>query len=519
MGGFFNRFDDGSLCIQAYSSRSCSLREVDTVVLTRWVCRIPGRRAAGKWCRAITALLAGVCAGGSLWAQAVPGPCAPPGRSGYVGQAVPSQASAVVFVHGVLGSPADTWGADPAQSWPCLLRQEASFDSSSIWVYGYDSALAGPSPSIQRVAEQMLSELVADDVFRHTRLTIVAHSMGGLVTSRLLLLMQERPDLRALLPRIRLVMFYGTPAKGSEIADIAAVFSSNTQFEEMKARAEPGELLQRWSAVRWPFKWYCLAEGQRTGIAFEAGFFPALNPFGWKIVDESSASALCAGRAHPADVLNADHRTIVKPAGLGGSSHLHLRRRFRSCVSDAVPRSVPASQVGTTDGQLMVDMVSAVRAGLRSDAATGAIPATAIPAVLAATANYSGSLSDTFFFPHDPQQPSLLARDFDKLDRRRFSHEVSKLFVDRAVEFSPAWIGRLPGLASYAADGMWTETHRSWISSGEISDDDWAIVLPPRTGLGQPVLVGMIQQAEGGRRVGRLRGLLILPEQPSTCGD
>jgi pimeloyl-ACP methyl ester carboxylesterase len=229
------------------------------------------------------------------------------GDSRYI-RKVESATQVIVFMHGVLGDGTSTW-TNGAAYWPELLTKDPAFDGSSVYVYEYPSNLIKDTFSIDEIAENMRLQFEADGVSTHREIVFLAHSMGGLATRAYLL------KYRGVASRVRLIYFFSTPTTGSEIADLAKLISKNPQFGKMKPMQSADYLadLQRtWLAADFPFPSYCAYEKQKA--------------YGMLIVTQASAASLCNKHLDPID---ADHISIVKPAGTGDVSYLAFKAAFK----------------------------------------------------------------------------------------------------------------------------------------------------------------------------------------------
>lgn len=441
--------------------------------------------------------------------QSSPSPAAPCRAiegPAYLGQHDPSKTSVVVFVHGVLSNAISAWSPDADHSWPCLLRDEPAFNNSNIYLYGYQTNLLDESPSIEKVARQLLIELKNEGVLNHAHITIVAHSMGGLVIARMLLNWNSIPDMRPMLDRVKLVNFFGTPATGSDMANVARMISPSIQFEEMRGKIGQKALIDQWSNVSWPFRWYCLAEGNVTSQ--------------WVIirvlvVPKESATALCRKRPPLAmETLEGfDHITMVKPRSLQDSQHRYLRRYFMSCVTDALPKTHPPSEAGSADGQSMLQALHRLWSGMSDTTQSGR---DARLALVQDTLYQSDKWADGYLLPSNLSQVSLMSKSFERQGSRPFALEFIKLFDNNPNDLQPTWVGRLGELDRYFPDGQLTELRQSWTSAGYASDRDFVLTLRQRANGEQVVLLGSIQEINGERK-GRIRGLLVLPAPPNIC--
>jgi pimeloyl-ACP methyl ester carboxylesterase len=216
-------------------------------------------------------------------------------------------ATAIVFVHGVLGDGKSTW-TNAAAYWPDMMKDDPAFDGASIYVYSYPTRLWA-NLSIDELAENMRLRLGADGVASYKRVIFLSHSMGGLVTRAYLL------KNRDMATRTSFAYFYSTPTAGAQIAAIASLISSNPQFSKMKpmnAEDYLGDLLRQWLSAEFKFPSYCAYEKQNT--------------YGLAVVTFQSASALCTRALDPID---ADHITIVKPADRRSLSYEAFKAAYR----------------------------------------------------------------------------------------------------------------------------------------------------------------------------------------------
>lgn len=135
----------------------------------------------------------------------------------------------VVFIHGLLGNPRDTWSSKSSHAiWPAtLLGPILQEEKARILVYGYAAQVASftdgvSGDKIHHHAEQLVAELAANR--RASKATehpiiFVAHSLGGLVVKRALIHSSEisgtkTEHLRSIFVSTYGILFLGTPHKG-----------------------------------------------------------------------------------------------------------------------------------------------------------------------------------------------------------------------------------------------------------------------------------------------------------------
>jgi len=221
---------------------------------------------------------------------------------------LPNNHGVIIFVHGVLGDERSTWSSGD-QYWPSTLTHDPTFDGQNIYVYRYPSPRLSRAFSIDEIADNMRLVLSTDGVLRHSELTFVSHSMGGLVTRAFIL------KYRNVVPKLRMLYFFATPTTGSPYALLASIVSRNTplrQLYPMQSDNYLGTLQSNWLAANFGLKSYCGYETQPY--------------YGQIIVERQSATDLCTQALDPID---ADHITIVKPKDQNSTSYRALKGAFQ----------------------------------------------------------------------------------------------------------------------------------------------------------------------------------------------
>lgn len=141
----------------------------------------------------------------------------------------------ICFIHGLTGDRESTWTA-PEQSapWPSTLLPPR-LRGARILTYGYDAYVARWSvASMNRLidhATNLLNHLTTDRALcgaSSRPLIFVAHSLGGLVCKKAILLSRNNPEahLRGLFECTKGFIFMGTPHRGSWMADWAGMPAS-----------------------------------------------------------------------------------------------------------------------------------------------------------------------------------------------------------------------------------------------------------------------------------------------------
>lgn len=150
----------------------------------------------------------------------------------------------IVFVHGVFGNPLLTWMNRFGVSWPDMVRRDEAFQDFEVGTVGYDTPFLAQTSSLEEVATRLLRQLEDRGAFRSYReIYFITHSMGGLVTKRILVDL-NRPTQVEKLRRVKAVLYISTPAQGAKLAEIGSWLSLNPQLRDMRP-ADLNSFLQR----------------------------------------------------------------------------------------------------------------------------------------------------------------------------------------------------------------------------------------------------------------------------------
>ncbi|KAL3957314.1 hypothetical protein ACCO45_007892 [Purpureocillium lilacinum] len=165
----------------------------------------------------------------------------------------------IFFVHGLSGNRRSTWTAEgKSDPWPQTLLAP-KLARARILTYGYDAYIVRKSVagnnSLLDHATNLVIDLTEQRRSTHSRsrpIVFVAHSLGGLVCKKAILLSKTSPEshLRDIFDSVRGIAFLGTPHRGSTLAgwaDIPATLlgvvksTNNTLLALLKIN---GEILQ-----------------------------------------------------------------------------------------------------------------------------------------------------------------------------------------------------------------------------------------------------------------------------------
>jgi pimeloyl-ACP methyl ester carboxylesterase len=122
----------------------------------------------------------------------------------------PGNKACIIFIHGFNGHTTFTWGR-----FPDLLCHEPAINGWDVVCFGYKSSLAPDiagiwtgKPRIQTIARSLRTFIDTSFSSSYDALTLIAHSMGGLVVQRALL------DEETLTQKVDKVLLFGTPSFG-----------------------------------------------------------------------------------------------------------------------------------------------------------------------------------------------------------------------------------------------------------------------------------------------------------------
>src|SRR5262245_37743797 len=121
------------------------------------------------------------------------------------------QKGLVLFIHGLQGSPAETW-----QKFPDLVRQDAELGLKyDVDHFTYSTGIVGRSPALGTVAQSLKTKIEHDHA-SYGNIAIVAHSQGGLIARQYI---ADQINAGHRLP-VRRLLTFGTPNQGSILASV-----------------------------------------------------------------------------------------------------------------------------------------------------------------------------------------------------------------------------------------------------------------------------------------------------------
>lgn len=226
----------------------------------------------------------------------------------------------IVAVHGLGGHFEETWTAsDSKQLWlrdflPSQLNDAGI--TARVMSYGYDSSTAF-SKSVTDIDDQAkilidaLSSERASQVEKERPLIFIAHSLGGIIVKKAIIIAHERSSIYAkILDSIQALVFFGVPHRGSDLAYWSAYAARLTSTIQLGLGTNKSfvEALTRNSQT---FADISKSFTERAAPMKIRTFYETEKLHGFLIVDKDSAR-LGLPNENAVGVIAADHRTICK---------------------------------------------------------------------------------------------------------------------------------------------------------------------------------------------------------------
>lgn len=251
-------------------------------------------------------------------------------------------APTVVFVHGIMSDGASGWkNTKTGAYWPQLAADELS--DAGVYVFSYHSRAFGGRFRVTDAADALWDELKRHNILQSRIVVFVCHSMGGIVTRRLLVQRQGEIAEQGTVIGLFLV---ASPSAGSAWANFfypvinlfkhaqAQILKAGednqwlttlgTDFRNLLAKPKPlirgKELLEERIAYLW--------------------FLPWIRP----VVSRDEGDRYFA---HSRMIERSDHSSIAKPANAQARQHLLLTEFANTLAQDSFSTTLELS-AGTT---------------------------------------------------------------------------------------------------------------------------------------------------------------------------
>jgi pimeloyl-ACP methyl ester carboxylesterase len=258
----------------------------------------------------------------------------------------PGKVGVVIFVHGIVGDDT-TWSNTESgkPGWLDIVEKDGLFEDMNILSHSYPSALFSSGATTDQLAANLRREIEGHGGGNYERIVFVAHSLGSIITTKLLLQDQE------LAKKTKAVFFYSAPFAGSQLAvALRLVPGSSALISDLSGlrtniskEAFLVRLRNSWrnSRLAMQIPVYCAYETRGTPIPHVPNWVVAA-----KVVEPDSAERLCSAAFSP---IEKHHMNIVRPDGDRiFTSHQYLRSWYAQVFPYA------AQSLGPADSQVVM---------------------------------------------------------------------------------------------------------------------------------------------------------------------
>jgi len=258
------------------------------------------------------------------------------------GECDPCDRMAVIFVHGIGGSSTTTWTNTNGTYWPNVLANDPEIGTNiDIYAVKYDSSLLWSKSSIIDIMKRIDLELDSFFYFhRYQKVSLICHSMGGIVCTSYLLHVKARYGHRVL-AKFRLVFAMAVPYSGSEYANFRRIFkwsSAQTRilvpidqndFGQL-LRLTTREILEKQRDQHCPLLTTYAGYEEQALQSYDSVPDSVLRRLNLIIVKKESAIA--GVNENNIRGFQRDHFTLVEPSGATDDVNIWVRDNLKACI-------------------------------------------------------------------------------------------------------------------------------------------------------------------------------------------
>ncbi|KAK4182866.1 ankyrin repeat protein [Podospora australis] len=270
----------------------------------------------------------------------------------------------IVAIHGLNGDYLTTWtDKNSGVNWLVDILPICVAAYSRVMSFSYNSSLqfSKSAADVSTFAHQLLESLLAERKTKEERnrpVIFICHSLGGLVFKRAYLLADESQNYAGLRKKIKGVMFFGTPHRGSSVAGWATMAarvlaasslrtSTNTRLSK---DLEPGSEKLRY--ISESFRYRALRDRLQIVSCYETEKLGFMNTL---VVDRESA-VLELPEIETVIPVQGDHRSICRFLNVEANRFKPVAARIQELSESAVKSGweegpKPASKLDLKDMQ------------------------------------------------------------------------------------------------------------------------------------------------------------------------
>ncbi len=244
----------------------------------------------------------------------------------------PCNRTAVVFIHGILGS-RETWqNSDTDHYWPKMLATDPDIGNKlEVFRVDYDSFLFSAGPAFVDVLKMLETKL--DELFmqrKYPKAIPIGHSLGGNIARAYLMHIKAKYGHRAL-STFRLIFTLGTPMEGSTLSAIARFATFNQQMRVLQPiRVNDFQQLLNATLVDIINKHhqvYC------PRLNFYSGFEQEpVSALGIVVTEESATKYADLSKG-----FERNHINLVKPPNRDDPVYVWVKESMMACMSERSP--------------------------------------------------------------------------------------------------------------------------------------------------------------------------------------
>ncbi|KAI1314239.1 hypothetical protein F5Y03DRAFT_336508 [Xylaria venustula] len=287
----------------------------------------------------------------------------------------PSSDADLIFVHGLGGSSRRTWSweRNPDNFWPAWIRHEQGLSHFRVFTFGYNANF-NDSDNSSSILDFSKGLLVRMRTYGHgdenssigmKPIVFVAHSMGGLVVKKALIVGKNDDYYSLMLSKVHGIMFLSTPHRGSNYArslntilSVMVGSSAKVYISELESSSTSIEDVgEQFRAICSSWELVSLYESRPTKLS------PGIK----RMIVGKDSGVLNYPREISSPV-DADHHTVCKYHSRLDPNYLLVTDLLRQLTRDIRTEeviSVPSESIG--DSKEMLENILGIHGGTRED--------------------------------------------------------------------------------------------------------------------------------------------------------